>query len=242
MLKPFFRYYGGKFRAAPKYPAPVFDTIVEPFAGAAGYATRYPHKKVILVEKYPVIAEIWRYLISVTEQEIRSIPLDPKHVDEMPAWVPKPAKDLIGFWFNNATASPCKSLSAGRVFLAANGRKMEGWTQSTQERIASQIQHIRHWQVIDGDYTQSPDIKATWFVDPPYNNKAGSYYKHGPSGLDYTKLADWCQRKQGQVMVCENGGADWLPFKPFATLKAGICRNGNTSGSREVLWCNKCEP
>ena len=35
-LKPFFTYYGGKYRAAPKYPEPVHGSIVEPFAGSAG--------------------------------------------------------------------------------------------------------------------------------------------------------------------------------------------------------------
>jgi len=34
MLKPFWQYYGGKWRAAPHYPKPRHDTIVEPFAGA----------------------------------------------------------------------------------------------------------------------------------------------------------------------------------------------------------------
>jgi hypothetical protein len=33
-------------------------------------------------------------------------------------------------------------------------------------------------------------------------------------------------------MACENAGADWLPFQPFATLKAGV----NGAGSQEVLW------
>jgi hypothetical protein len=33
MLRPFWRYYGGKWRAAPRYPAPRYDTIIEPFAG-----------------------------------------------------------------------------------------------------------------------------------------------------------------------------------------------------------------
>ena len=33
-LRPFFSYYGGKWRSAVKhYPAPEFDQIVEPFAG-----------------------------------------------------------------------------------------------------------------------------------------------------------------------------------------------------------------
>jgi hypothetical protein len=35
-LKPFIRLYGGKYRAAPRYPKPLHDT---PFAGAAGYST-----------------------------------------------------------------------------------------------------------------------------------------------------------------------------------------------------------
>ncbi len=35
-LKPFFCYFGGKWRAAPHYPTPKHAEIVEPFAGAAG--------------------------------------------------------------------------------------------------------------------------------------------------------------------------------------------------------------
>jgi len=41
-LRPFWRYYGGKWRAAPSYPSPRCETIIEPFAGAAGYSLRYP--------------------------------------------------------------------------------------------------------------------------------------------------------------------------------------------------------
>jgi len=87
-LAPFWRYYGGKFRAAPHYPPPRHETIVEPFAGAAGYACRYPDRNVILVEKYPVVAELWRYLIAVPSSEVRRIPANIEHVDELPAWVP----------------------------------------------------------------------------------------------------------------------------------------------------------
>ena len=38
---PFFCFYGGKWRAAPHYPRPAFTSVVEPFASAAGYATRF---------------------------------------------------------------------------------------------------------------------------------------------------------------------------------------------------------
>jgi len=47
-LRPFWRYYGGKFRAAPRYPTPTHKTIVEPFAGAAGYSLRVDDLRVHL--------------------------------------------------------------------------------------------------------------------------------------------------------------------------------------------------
>jgi len=229
-LRPFWRYYGGKWRAAPRYPAPMYRTIVEPFAGAAGYAMRYYTHDVVLVEKYPVVAEIWRYLISADPQEIRATPAGIVHVDELPAWVPQGLRHLIGFSMNAATVSPCRSLSAGQKKLLAAGHTTQGWSTGMRERVASQVQHIRHWKLIEGDYTAAPDIEATWFVDPPYSNRAGSYYVH--SDIDYNTLARWCERRVGQVLVCENEGAQWLPFKPFAVFKAGV----NGKGSREVLW------
>mgnify|MGYP000892399390 CR=1 FL=1 len=49
-LKPFFTYFGGKFRAASRYPKPEGDLVVEPFTGAAGYSVRNfsPSLKVVL--------------------------------------------------------------------------------------------------------------------------------------------------------------------------------------------------
>jgi hypothetical protein len=48
-LRPFFGYYGGKWRDAVKhYPPPEHTRIVEPFAASAGYSLRYPDRKVIL--------------------------------------------------------------------------------------------------------------------------------------------------------------------------------------------------
>src|SRR5208337_3940382 len=123
---PFWRYYGGKFRAAPRYPKPIYRTIVEPFAGAAGYALRYPDYDVILVERYAVLAEMWRFLIGTTPEEVRRIPTV-EHVDDLPRWVPDGARSLVGFAMNAATVSPCKQLSAGRKKLTAMGYRCEGW-------------------------------------------------------------------------------------------------------------------
>ena len=56
MLHPFFSYFGSKYRMAKHYPEPLYDIIVEPFAGAAGYSLLYPHKNIILYDNYePVI-------------------------------------------------------------------------------------------------------------------------------------------------------------------------------------------
>src|SRR5262245_39743395 len=61
-IRPFFGYYGGKWRDAVRnYPPPYHGTIVEPFAGSAGYALRYWDKKVVLYERDPVVAAVWRY-------------------------------------------------------------------------------------------------------------------------------------------------------------------------------------
>jgi site-specific DNA-adenine methylase len=78
-LRPFFGYYGGKWRDAIKYPEPNHETIVEPFAGSAGFSLRYAHRKIILCEIDPVLSGVWRYLIRVKAKEILAIPdLDPE--------------------------------------------------------------------------------------------------------------------------------------------------------------------
>lgn len=236
-LRPFWRYYGGKWRAAPMYPRPMLKTIIEPFAGAAGYAMRYPDRKVILVEKYGVIAEMWRYLIGVSETEVLSLPIVETLAD-LPACLPEGARHLIGFCLAYADQRPRPRLSNMIRRAFAEGRLGAGWGEQHRALIARQVQHIRHWQVIEGDYTDAPDIEATWFVDPPYNNGAGAKYKHNSTHLDYEALGRWAQGLRGQVTVCENEGADWLPFEPFATFPAGA----NGRQSREVIWTNTPRP
>jgi hypothetical protein len=232
---PFFGYYGGKFRAAPHYPAPAHRTIIEPFAGSAGYALRYHERQVILVERFDVLAEMWRYLIDVSEAELLRIPAVDS-VDDLPSWVPAGGRSLVGFSMNGAPTAPRKTLSAGCRKLREMGRKFQGWTEARKERTAASLRFIRHWQIIDGDYTAAPDIEATWFVDPPYS-VAGSYYIH--RDVDYASLGAWCRVRSGQVIVCENEGATWLPFRPFMLAKASSANpktGGRTLVSREAIY------
>lgn len=162
---PFFCFYGGKWRAAPRYPVPLHATIVEPFAGAAGYATRHAERQVVLVERDPVLAALWRFLIKAHPHEIRSIPLlsGDETVDDLDTCIE--AKSLVGFWLNKGSAQPKRSQSA---WMRAGIRPKSFWGEEIRSRIAAQVEHIRHWRVIEGDFSTAPDITATWFIDPPY--------------------------------------------------------------------------
>lgn len=221
-LKPFWLYYGAKARIAKLYPPPQYDTIIEPFAGAAGYSLRYPDKNVVLVDKYPVITEVWRYLIAATKADILRIPCVDR-VDDLPDWVPLGAKYLIGFCMNRAVPSP-----RGTATEWASG-----WSESQRARVANQVGRIKHWRVISGDYSRSPNIEATWFIDPPYQ-RGGQHYKMPASGIQFASLATWSATRRGQIIVCESAPASWLPFRPLAKTQAHM--NSPTGGSYEVIW------
>lgn len=234
-LRPFWRYYGGKWRAskAGAYPQPIHRTIVEPFAGAAGYSLVHgADRDVILIEKYATIAAIWRYLIEVSPAEIRAIP-EVDDVDDLPDWVPQPARWLVGFTMNSAATTPRRTLSAGRRMLRAANRQFEGWTDAMRERVASQVPRIRHWQIVEGDYTAAPDVEATWFVDPPYQLQ-GRHYVHGSKGIDYGDLATWIRSRRGQPIACEHPSARWLPFRNLGLFKAGP--SSSARHASEAVW------
>lgn len=231
-LRPFWTYYGGKWRVAPRYPAPTYPRIVEPFAGAAGYSLRHAHLDVTLVDADETIAGIWTYLVSVSPAEIASLPDVPDGgtVDDV-AWPCEEARWLAGFWLTRGGATPNKSASA---WMRDPRYSAWSWGDKARERIASQVESIRHWTVIHGDYADAPDVPATWFVDPPYE-RAGTRYRMGSRSIDFAALAAWCRSRPGQVMVCEQAGADWLPFKPVFVAKANESVNGGKR-SPEALW------
>lgn len=95
-MKPFFCYFGGKWRAAPRYPQPRFATIIEPFAGAAGYATRYADRNVRLYDVNPVVVGVWDYLIKASPSDVMGLPTKITSTDDLPPSVPQEARWLIG--------------------------------------------------------------------------------------------------------------------------------------------------
>lgn len=229
-LKPFFCYFGGKWRAAPRYPAPVYDTIIEPFAGAAGYATRYYDRNVRLIDANEKICAVWDYLIRVSQCEVLLLPIDVNDgVDSLS--VSQEAKWLIGFWLNGGCASPRKSPSA---WMRSGVSPTSYWGETIRYRIATQVDKIRHWTITLGSYDVAQDNVATWFVDPPYQFAGKAY----PTKFnDFQSLAQFCKTRRGQVIVCEAFGANWLPFESIGHVKSanGIGRSGR---SHEVMWTN----
>ena len=206
--------------------------IIEPFAGSAGYALRRgATRQVILRDLDECVIGTWQYLISVSEQEILGLPdLEPgQTVHDLN--LPQEARWLIGWWLNKGSAQPRNMPSR---WMRDGIRPASYWGPQIRERIASSLLGIRHWKAELGDYASAPDVAATWFIDPPYQ-KEGRHYRYGSGLLDYADLAEWCQGRRGQVIVCENAGADWLPFKDLGVIKGtpGRARRGV---SREVCY------
>ena len=230
LIRPFFGYYGGKWRDTPRlYPPPEYPVIIEPFAGSAGYSVRYYDRLVVLCDLDPVIAGVWDYLIKVTPQEVLAIPDVPLDgcVDDL--GLCQEASWLVGFWLNRGVAAPCKTPSA---WMRKGIRPGSFWGPKVRRRIASQVGLIRHWRVSNRSYEESSRGLATRFVDPPYQ-VAGKHYRHGSKGIDYEHLGSWCQGQEGQTIVCEGPGADWLPFRD-----QGLRKTARKTPSMERVWLN----
>lgn len=208
---------------------PKYDLVIEPFAGGAGYSLRWQPRKVILVERNPIVASLWRYLIAVRSEEIQSLPIYFDHIDDLK--ICQEAKYLIGFWISCGGSAPKKRRSK---WARDHIQTIPGsvWSERTRDRIALQCNLIRHWQIIEGDYTSAPDVEAHWIIDPPYQVAGVNYPCHE---VNYQELAAWSMARTGYVVVHENEGASWLPFKKFMDLKS---MNGKhrTGISREVIW------
>lgn len=233
-LKPFFTYFGGKWRAAPHYPKPEHDTIIEPFAGSAGYSLRYPGRNVVLNDLDPKVAGTWDYIINAPESEILALPLyDGTWETVSDLNLPQEARWLIGWWLNKGCAQPCSKPS---TWMLGGTRPSSFWGEAIRERIASQQAHVRHWAIVNMDYTHLPAMRGTWFIDPPYR-VAGKKYRHGSENIDFAGLGEWCSSRSGQVIVAENDGASWLPFRYFRDIQASPGK-GRARVSREVIWTN----
>lgn len=235
-MRSFFFGFGGKWRVAAKYPAPRHDTVIEPFAGSAGYSVRHGARRAILVDKDPIIVGIWRYLIKARPEEILRLPDVPPggSTDDFELCLPQEARWLIGYWLDCASAAlpvkrPCKWMREGK-------RPKSFWGPNIRQRIARQVDQIRDWKVYEGSYEVAPTMFATWFIDPPYQVGAGKRYRYGSAQIDYPALGAWCRSLPGQVIACEGHGADWLPFEQATDRKYDFRHPRRQNLTVELSW------
>ena len=220
-------YYGSKSKIAKLYPPPMYDLIIEPFAGAAWYSVTHRYRNVWLNEKNNVVYNIWDWLLTeATPSDLLDhtdffLGQNIKGLD-----VSTPHKDLIGFCINRGSSAPRNIVQR----WSCQNKTKPNWASTTSyqlKRIARLLPEIRHWKASFGDYTELPNIEATWFIDPPYQFGGNRY---AVNDVDYTYLASWCKSRKGQVIVCEYTNAKWLPFVPLTEI------TGQRKKTTEVVW------
>ena len=229
-MRPLFPFYGSKWRDAKRYGAPVFGHVVEPFAGSAGYSCYWEPSRVTLIDSDPTIIGVWLYLQRASAAEIRALPEVEVGQDVFEMGLTYEAACLIGFWLNRGSSTPKRTRTA---YSTRTDRAQLVWGERARERIASESYKIKDWRIKWGSHDECPAIQeATYFIDPPYVDK-GRYYKHNK--VDHAQIGAWCKGLQWrvigrQLIVCEQEGADWLPFKPLAEIKS------SRGTSKEVVW------
>jgi hypothetical protein len=224
-MRPFFPYYGSTWNRARYLPPPRFPLVRERFAGGAGYSLFYDCPRVELVDKDPLIAGLWAYLMGVSSAEIMGLPELPEVGDCVDNYdIPQEARWLIGFWLNRGSAQPKKSRTA---YSARTDKAQLNWGLRAKERIASQLHLLAGWTITEGDYAEGPTSECTWLIDPPYVDK-GKFYRQ--KFADHAGLGLWCQRLHGQTIVLEGAGADWLPFQSLGDFKTSLGK------SEEKVW------
>lgn len=215
-----FSYYGSKSKLVNLYPAPKYGKIIEPFAGSARYSLKYWDRDILLVDKYEVIVKVWHYLQQASKQDILGLPRLTKG-QIVPRTLSEGEGLLMGFLIAGGNATTRYKVASFQGIDVARDLK----------RIAKELPKIKHWAIQLGSYENIPNQEATWFIDPPYFN-GGHKYKFGNKDFDFTALARWSQSRLGQVTVCENTKANWLPFFPIGNL------GGAYSNTTEAMWCN----
>jgi len=218
-----FSYYGSKRQLAHYYAEPQHDLIVEPFAGSAGYSLHGNRwrKDVLLLDRDTRLVGVWEWLIGeATSAAILALP---------ELRVGETSREFLSI--ASVATRTINSLSTAVVTPSM----VAAWEQS-RSYLAAGIGKIKHWQVRSGEYTDAPDVAATWFVDPPYEGFVGDGYVHGSPNFDYVRLATWIRSRAGQTIACESGVAGYLPFAP---LRAGTDKPDDAHA--EFIWSNETE-
>lgn len=215
-----FEYFGAKKRLAHTYQPPFYPHVIEPFAGAAHYTIRWKPPQSTIFDIDPEVVAFWRWLQTTPYNKIASLP--PCEGNQLwPIATDHPAI----FFYRNLAGSQGNTNTAGQF-------QSNNFVPALRYLLAN-LDYIRTINVIHDDYRNAHNVEATWFVDPPYQHQ-GTRYTYGATGIEYSHLGEWCQNLRGQVIVCEQEPANWLPFTPHRT-------NQNQANIHvvELVWYNQ---
>ena len=142
-------------------------------------------KNVILVEKDEKVYDIWKWLIEdASEIDILKLP-ELKVGDRSSEFLHiVHAATKMAFHFKTIKVTPV----------------LERNWEISRRIFSENLYKIKHWQIINDDYTSAPDIEATWFIDTPYKGDAGLGYRHSSKLLNYEELAKWIFERKGEVI------------------------------------------
>lgn len=220
-----FSYYGSKSKIVDYYPPPKYTRIIEPFAGSARYSLKYWKNDVLLVDKYDIVIKVWKYLQEATENDILKLPKFEVGMELDKLGLSDGERLLLGFFAGQGSLEP-------RNKVSPMAKHSFDTTPNRYKNLANNLHKIRHWEIRLGSYDEIDNLHCTWFIDPPYQF-GGEHYKESGKKIDFNQLAEWCKDRNGQVIVCENMKATWLPFKPVTKIQ-GVS-NTNTI---EAIWSN----
>ena len=220
-----FYYFGAKHANASKYQPPHHDLIVEPFAGAAGYACYWLEKgaaqRAVLIEADQRVVETWNRILAQTPEQIMAwtTPTEGERTNDL---------CVIGSGGGGTLSNdtPNKVSSRQAANFPAIRRRIARMRATIGDRI----------EITHGDYRDAPDIEATWFIDPPYQHQ-GHWYRHSSNAINYASLSTWVRSRRGQVIACESAPADWLPFRPLYSLNSLAGTDGT-----ELVWESHPDP
>lgn len=210
-----FPYFGRKARIAGLYPSPRYPLVVEPFAGSLAWSVHHRPVSVLATEADERVVALWREIM------------------EDPAAFAEREAPLLGEVTEDLFSKLCtySEHSLTSTKLKVTSRMLRDYRSLCRRAAdagtwAASALDLRH-----GSYLDLPDVEATWFIDPPYQKANRRGYREGAPGIDFDQLASWCRSRRGQIIVCEQAGADWLPFEPLASIAT---HRGATSS--EVVW------
>lgn len=213
-----FPYFGRKARSAALYPAPKYPLVIEPFAGSMAYTLHHRPGAAIGLELDSRVVDLWN--LGVKMGLAGKVPLPPELGSKTDELLVK-----LASYSEHA-------LTSGTMTVTS--RMLRDWGPMTRKMAESGRWAADHVIYRHGSYLDSPNYEATWFIDPPYQHANRRGYMHGADDIDYRELARWVQTRRGQVIVCEQEGADWLPFTPLYELASH-----HGAKSTEMVWLSR---